>query len=92
MHRSYKASNKNSQTKWDKYELLESEPKQPRNYRITPELEDELIDHSRFLKKRVWRQMKTIRKRTARPRYAAHYVKPQKKSNIHFRNKIAHIV
>lgn len=62
MSRTYKSVTQNLQTEWDQYELSENEPKIKRNYDISPELEEGLFDHSYFLKRRVWRQMKQVQK------------------------------
>lgn len=61
-------TNKKPKTNWFEYEPHEHEPK-VRNVDVSPELADELLDGSYFLKKRVWRNMKKIRKQYAQPVY-----------------------
>ena len=62
MNKVYIGKNKQPGASYFGYELFESEPKIKRRYYMSPELEDELLDHSYFLKRRVWRQMKRMQK------------------------------
>lgn len=54
--------NKVSRYGWDEYEPYDDEPISRRDFGLSPELEDELMDNAVFLKKRVWRQMKKLKK------------------------------
>ena len=57
--------NKKLLTKWADYQEYDSEPKYREKYDISPELEDELLDSGYFLKARVRRNMKKIRRQAA---------------------------
>jgi hypothetical protein len=61
MYSSYK-KNQKLQTKWNEYEFYESEPRTRKQYDMSPDLEDVLLDHGYLLKARVRRNMKKIRR------------------------------
>lgn len=62
MGNSYNTSNKYSETKWDKFELYQSEPRisKEKEYDLSPEQEAELFDHAYFLKARVRHNMRKM--------------------------------
>ena len=61
------ATNKKPKINYFEYQRHENEPKIRRYYAVSPELEDELLDNGYFLKRRVWRNMKKIRREYSRP-------------------------
>ena len=60
------ANNKQPKIKYDQYLDLEIEPKEPKSYAISPELEEELLSSRYFLKRRVWKNMDKIRRDDAK--------------------------
>jgi len=58
----YSQTHKRPVSDYFEYETYDSEPSTKPRYDIPPELQEELLDHSYFLKHRVWRQMKKMNK------------------------------
>lgn len=91
MRRYNERINKQPKTNYLEYETHEKEPKMPRNYAISSEVENELLDYSYFLKRRVWRQMKKVRKLHYRPVYEQRPGNPRLEKARPLNHKPAHI-
>jgi hypothetical protein len=73
------------------YLTHESEPKAKNNYDLTPELEEDLLEHGVFLKQRVWRNMSKLQRHEAR--LARDYGKEPRDfqlAHFHHRHHFAH--
>jgi hypothetical protein len=62
MYTTYKKVNKNPQAYWADYEPSQEEPKTYNKYDISPELETELLNSGYFLKARVMRSARKMRR------------------------------
>jgi len=91
MRRYNERINKQPKTNYFEYELYENEPKIRKNYNVTPEFENGLLDYSYFLKRRVWRQMKKVQKQYPKPVFEHHYDKPRTGKVRTLHHKPAHI-
>lgn len=67
MYRQYTTANKKTHINWNDYESSESEPNIRDEYYMSPELEDELLNSGYFLKARVQRNMRKIRREYGTP-------------------------
>jgi hypothetical protein len=65
MPTAYIATNKKSDTKWNEYESMLGEPNTPSEYSLTAEDEKYLLNNGLFLKARVHRNMRKIRRHNA---------------------------
>lgn len=88
MREGHKQANKQPKTNYFKYEAYESEPKMHMRYNLSPELEDEVLDHGYFLKQRIRHRIHQLRKEYYRPSYLYH--KPQIKKYKTRHHKPAH--
>jgi hypothetical protein len=55
-----------TKTNWQDYQIHEREMKHSRRYGLSPELEEVLIDHNPYLKRRVWRNIQKVHRESER--------------------------
>jgi hypothetical protein len=69
MRRKYTKAYKKSKTNWSDYQFHERDLSLYKRFGRSPGLEDIFIDHNPYLKRRVWRNMRKVRREGAKSKH-----------------------